>query len=240
MKNIKHLSFILIAFLTVAFISCKGSATASFTGSDKTPLTISITSNENIKLFNTSRNANRTIVADAFTTGDGLIFYLWGTAQSGQILAPKVVDVTPDKLADNSDDPYNGKVILDIDSYNWELTLAACKTSDLTAINDITADAVLIGYGNVDMMFTNNIKFTLSPKGLAKTGTVDLDMVLGEGMFIPTGYNVDAYIYDMTTGKEVLGSDGSSSLHEGIAFATTNGAMRANFTANGKDIKPGT
>ncbi len=240
MKNIKNLSFILIAFLTVAFISCKGSATASYTGSDKTPLTISITSNENIKLFNTSRNANRTIVADAFTTGDGLIFYLWGTAQSGQILAPKVVDVTPDKLADNSDDPYNGKVILDIDSYNWELTLAACKTSDLTAINDITADAVLIGYGNVDMMFTNNIKFTLSPKGLAKTGTVDLDMVLGEGMFIPTGYNVDAYIYDMTTGKEVLGSDGSSSLHEGITFATTNGAMRANFTANGKDIKPGT
>ncbi|MBR6340761.1 MAG: hypothetical protein IKR64_02565, partial [Treponema sp.] len=69
MKNIKNLFFILIALLTVTLCSCKGSATGSFTGSDKMPLTISITSNENIKLFDTSRSASRTIVADAFTTG---------------------------------------------------------------------------------------------------------------------------------------------------------------------------
>ena len=240
MKNIKRVCFILIVLLTVAFISCKGSATGSFTGSDKTPLTISITSNENIKLFNTTQNASRTIVADAFTTGSGLTFYLWGTAQTGQPLNPKEVTVTPDKISETENDPYNGKVILDIDSYNWELTLAACKTAGLTTEQAILEDAVLIGYGNVDMNFTNNIKFTLSPKGLAKTGTVDLDMVLGEGMFVPTGYNVDAYIYDMTTGKEVLGSDGSSSLHQAITFATANGGMRSNFTANGKSIKPGT
>ena len=129
MKNIKQVCFILIALLTVAFVSCKGSATGSFTGSDKTPLTISITSNENIKLFDTSKNTSRTIVADAFTTGSGLTFYLWGTAQSGQELLPKEVKVTP------SDD-YNGKVILDIDSYNWDLTLAACPTAGLEDEND--------------------------------------------------------------------------------------------------------
>ena len=178
MKNIKRVCFILIVLLTVAFISCKGSATGSFTGSDKTPLTISITSNENIKLFNTTQNASRTIVADAFTTGSGLTFYLWGTAQTGQPLNPKEVTVTPDKISETENDPYNGKVILDIDSYNWELTLAACKTAGLTTEQAILEDAVLIGYGNVDMNFTNNINFTLSPKGLAKTGTVDLDMVL--------------------------------------------------------------
>ena len=236
MKNIKHGSFLLIVLLAVAICSCNNSATGSFTGGDKKPLTISITSNENIRLFDTT-NSSRTIVADAFTTGSGLIFYLWGNAQSGQVLAPKTVTVTPNKIGpeDNqTDDPYNGKVILDIDCYNWELTLAACKTSGLTSKDDILADAVLIGYGNVDMMFTNNIKFTLSPKGLSRTGTVDFDIVLGEGMVIPDGYNVNAYIYDITTGKAIVGSDGTSSLSQTIT------SFPANFTANGKTISPGT
>jgi hypothetical protein len=234
MKNIKNLSFILIAFLTIAICSCNHGTTATFTGGNQKPLTISITSNENIKLFDTSAS-QRTIVADAFTTGSGLTFYLWGTAQSGQTLAPKTVTVTPDKIqGTDNDDPYNGKVILDIDCYNWELTLAACKTTGLTTEADILADAVLIGYGNVDMMFTNNIKFTLSPKGLSKTGTVDLDIVLAEGMSIPSGYDVKAYIYDMTTGKEVKASDGTSALSQVFT------SFPANFTANSKDINPGT
>ena len=241
MKNIKNLFFILIALLTVTLCSCKGSASGSFTGSDKMPLTISITSNENIKLFDTSRSASRTIVADAFTTGSGLTFYLWGTAQSGQPLAPKTVTVTPDKIAGtDNDDPYNGKVILDIECYNWELTLAACKTSGLTAEEDILADAVLIGYGNVDMMFTNNIKFTLSPKGLSKTGTVDLDIVLAEGMSIPSGYDVNAYIYDMTTGKEVKATDGSSLVRAITSFPATYKPVDENDSTDVKKIAPGT
>ena len=235
MKNTKQLFFILIALLTVAVCSCKGNATGSFTGSDKMPLTISITSNENIKLFDTSKKTSRTIVADAFTTGDSLHFYLWGTAQSGQTLNPKEVEVTADKIGNtNNDDPYNGKVILDIECYNWELTLAACKTASLTTEDAILADAVLIGYGNVDMMFTNNIKFTLSPKGLVKTGTVDFDLVLASGMNIPSGYDVNAYIYDMTTGKEVKASDGTSSLAQTIT------AFPAVYNANSKEIAPGT
>lgn len=241
MKNIKQLFFILIALLTVALCSCKGSASGSFTGSDKMPLTISITSNENIKLFDTSRSASRTIVADAFTTGSGLHFYLWGTAQSGQTLNPKEVTVTPDKIqGTNNDDPYNGMVILDIDCFNWELTLAACKTAGLTTETAILEDAVLIGYGNVDMMFTNNIKFTLSPKGLAKTGTVDLDIVLGEGMSIPSGYDVKAYIYDMTTGKEVKASDGSSLVRSITSFPATYKPVDANDPNDVKEIAPGT
>ena len=151
MKNIKNLFFILIALLTVALCSCKGSASGSFTGSDKMPLTISITSNENIKLFNTKTNAGRTIVADAFTTDSGLHFYLWGTALSGQPLKPKEVNVT-------AIDDYNGKVILDIDCYNWSLTLAACSESITipnpyadddaveSKIEEIINKAVLIGY----------------------------------------------------------------------------------------------
>ncbi len=273
MKNIKHLCFILIGLLTVAFISCKGSATGSFTGSDKKPLTISITSNENIKLFDTSRKANRTIVADAFTTGDGLVFYLWGTAQSDQTLAPKVVDVTPDKIGpegSQTDDPYNGKVILDIDCYNWELTLAACPPpadpsnfTPLTDPDDIMDEAVLVGYGNVDMLFTNNIKFTLSPKGLHKTGKVNLTLQLEEidddndnqtadvPWPIPDGYTATAYIYNIVTGEPVKShsnedlfikyfNDADSDTVDDTLETRTAFEGGASFNANNKEIDPGT
>ena len=246
MKNIKQLFFILIALLTVALCSCKGSASGSFTGSDKMPLTISITSNENIKLFDTSRSASRTIVADAFTTGSGLTFYLWGTAQSGQTLAPKAVTVTPDKIqGTDNDDPYNGKVILDIDCYNWELTIAACQTDNLTTEADILADAVLIGYGNVDMMFTNNINFTLSPKGLTKPGYVNVTIALESGTVIPAGYGVKANIYNKKTGEPVLTTSGGT-LEQTLMTATTTttdsttfGTKTYTVTGNNK-IAPGT
>lgn len=254
MKNIKNLFFILIALLTVALCSCKGSASGSFTGSDKMPLTISITSNENIKLFNTKTNAGRTIVADAFTSKSTLIFYLWGKAQSGQILEPRVVTVTPNKINNGADDdPYNGKVILDIDCYNWSLTLAACSAApdELTSAK-ILENAVLIGYGNVDMLFTDKIKFTLSPKGLVKTGTVDLKIKLADDMVIPDGYTAKAYIYDIVTGAQIKSKEdtpadlfqsfGATTAATTAAFATeANGnVVGASYTANNKPIAPGT
>lgn len=254
MKNIKHLFFILIALLTVALCSCKGSASGSFTGSDKMPLTISITSNENIKLFNTKANAGRTIVADAFTTASTLHFYLWGTAQSGQSLEPKEVTVTPNKIGNtDNDDPYNGKVILDIDCYNWSLTLAACSTApdELTSAK-ILENAVLVGYGNVDMLFTDKIKFTLSPKGLVKTGTVNLKLKLADNMVIPDGYTAKAYIYDIVTGAQIKSKEdtpadlfqsfGATTAATTAAFATESEGtvVGASFTANNKPIAPGT
>ena len=250
MKNVKKWSFILSAILIVILSACKQNATGSFTGSDKKPLTISIASNDNIKLFEKKANASRTIVADAFTTDSGLHFYLWGTALSGQPLKPKEVNVT-------AIDDYNGKVILDIDCYNWSLTLAACSESITipnpyadddaveSKIEEIINKAVLIGYGNVDMMFTNNIKFTMSPKGLKKPGKVNLNLVLGTGMLIPDGYDVSAYIYNITTGELILSDESTpASLSQTIYSHSSSdnpaNAFPFNYTANGKDIKPGT
>ena len=160
----------LIPMLALAMISCKHDTKGTYTGSDKQPLNITIAQNDMIK-FTKTTNSSRTIVADPFKVENDaegnpkLTFYLWGTAQSGQTLAPKNVTVT-------SDDGVVGKVILDIDCYNWSLTLAACDSTDLPAADptpeQVLPKAVLIGYGNVDMMFTNNIKFTLTPKGLSK------------------------------------------------------------------------
>ena len=261
-KTIRNSLFVLISLLAVTMLSCKNSSSGTFTGSDKQPLNITIAANEMIKFTKTS-NSSRTIVADPFKSHDPttkaalLNFYLWGTAQSGQTLEPKLVDVS-------SDDGVIGKVVLDIDCYNWSLTLAACEPSDSPADSPTPAQvlekAVLVGYGNVDMMFTNSIKFTLTPKGLSKTGNVDLTLKLEtydddnnastaeKPWPIPEGYIATAYIYDITTGRQIMGGTaGEDSLVMTLydkgaatpieALGTTTGAT---YNANSKDIKPGT
>lgn len=240
MKNIKNWTILLIALLIASMTACKQSATATFTGSDKQPLNITIAQNEMIKFVKTERSA-RTIVATPFSAKTDLTFYLWGKAQSGQTLAPKTVNVT-------SEDGIVGKVILDIDCYNWSLTLAACDSNDLPTAagealteSEVLAKAVLIGYGNVDMMFTNQIKFTLTPKGLSKTGKVNLTLKLESGTNIPEGYVATAYIYDITTGDEIKSSESNPvSLKQVLDNDELLDAAGASFTANSKDINPGT
>ena len=233
-KNTKIWAIALISLLiTTIAVACKGDG-GTFTGSDKQPLNITIAQNEMIKFEKTSRSA-RTIVAAPFSAKTDLTFYLWGTAQSEQTLAPKKVTVT-------SEDGVIGKVVLDIDCYNWSLTLAACDTQDLPANNptpeQVLTKAVLIGYGNVDMMFTNSIKFTLTPKGLSKTGAANLTIKLEDGMEIPEGYAAKAYIYDITTGLPIKSSDAAD-----ISQPLDNDQLEgdgASYTAKGKQIKPGT
>lgn len=245
MKNLKLWTLMLISLLIVSMTACKGSTNGTYIGSDKQPLNITIAANESITFAKTARTGSRTIVADPFEADSTLTFYLWGKAQSGQTLHPKTVTVT-------STDGITGKVILDIDCYNWSLTIAACETSDLpTAAGtnlteaEVLAKAVLVGYGNVDMMFTNNIKFTLTPKGLSKTGTVDLTLNLESGTVIPDGYVATAYIYDITTGDEILSAETTpASLSQVIATDNNaNGLLHADgapYTANDKEINPGT
>ena len=233
-KALKTLSLLAGAFAILFLVACKHDTKGTYTGSDKQPLDITIAQNESIK-FEKTNNAARTIVAAPFSAKTDLTFYLWGTAQSGQTLNPKNVTVT-------SDDGIVGKVVLDIDCYNWSLTLAACDSSDLPADSptdtQVLEKAVLIGYGNVDMMFTNQIKFTLTPKGLSKTGDANLTLKLQSGMTIPAGYTAKAYIYDITTGLAVKGSD-SSDISQTLAKADLEGSG-ASYTANDKHINPGT
>ncbi|MBP5602565.1 MAG: hypothetical protein J6X78_07530 [Treponema sp.] len=239
MKNLKKCSLLLIALFIVTISACNHATTGSFTGSDKQPLNITIAQNESIK-FEKTNSSGRTIVATPFSAKTDLTFYLWGKAQSGQTLAPRTVTVT-------SDDGVVGKVILDIDCYNWSLTLAACDSDELPSAAgsalteaEVLEKAVLIGYGNVDMMFTNQIKFTLTPKGLSKTGSVNLTLNLESGTLIPDGYVATAYIYDITTGDEIKSADTTPASLSTILDIDELEGTGAAYTANAKDIKPGT
>ena len=239
MKNLKTWTLVLISLLIVSMTACKGSTSGTYIGSDKQPLNITIAANESITFAKTQRSS-RTIVADPFEADNTLTFYLWGKAQSGQILNPKTVTVT-------STDGITGKVILDIDCYNWSLTLAACETADLpTAAGtnlteaEVLAKAVLVGYGNVDMQYSNDIKFTLTPKGLSKVGTVNLSLSLESGTVIPDGYVATAFIYDITTGEEIKSAETTPAALSTILDIDELEGTGASYTANDKDIKPGT
>lgn len=238
MKNLKKMGIMLLAFTAFIITSCKNEATGSYLGGNTKPLDITVASTENLKIF--SNKTSRTIIADAFDAQSGLTFYIWGKAQSGQDLDPKAVTVTADE-----DNDKLGKVTLDIDCYNWELTMAACEgaVADLT-IENIKEKAVLIGYSNVDMMFTNKIKFTLTPKGLSNPGSVNLIIKTEKdadhperNMVIPDGYVTKAYIYDIITGEEIKGTD-DSSLVQTLADITADAGE--SYTANGTTILPGT
>ena len=240
MKNLKLWTLMLISLLIVSMTACNDSTNGTYIGSGKQPLNITIAANESITFKKTEEKSSRTIVAAPFQANNTLTFYLWGKAQSGQVLNPKTVTVT-------SDDGITGKVILDIDCYNWSLTIAACETADLpTAAGaslteaEVLDKAVLVGYGNVDMMFTNRIKFTLTPKGLSKTGKVNLTINLEAGTVIPEGYAATAYIYDITTGKEIMSAEASPASLSEVLDLDALKAAGDSYTANDKDINPGT
>lgn len=263
-----------ISVLLLSFISCKNDLLngATVKGQGITTgdlLNISITTDDNLQIFKTSNsNASRTILTDPFQfshedndgnqAGDTLYFYLWGISQTETEQPPKLVDVT-------STDGINGKVTIDLDCYNWELTLAATTTEvnfeGLTSYDDkvdaVKEEAVLISYANVDMTFTNNIKFTLTPKGLTKPGNVSLRLTLDNDWNILSGYTAVANIYDLKTGEAIKTkdepsasvktplydkTDSDASKHTDAFIkeaAWNNGAIpNANYTQN--NIAPGT
>lgn len=256
MKNTKL--FALTALLVaVLFTGCKndlvGTATVKGDGitCDK-QLNINITSDDNIRIFNTD-DTSRTLLTDAFAangSGDNeLKFYIWGNSTTSETLAPKAVTVTPK-------DAISGTVMLDIEALNWDLTLACVLKSDTTGATpavpatpteaEIRAAAVLIGYANVDMQFTNTINFTLSPKGLTKTGNIALKIQKENDWVLPAGYTAKASIYNAITMEPVevtAATPPADAYEQAITFISytadvTGAGVTPNYSVN--NVAPGT
>lgn len=283
MKKITWLTFICAALLGILVLCCTNGLSPDSTvkgdgveAGDQ--LTISIHADENLAIFSEAdvKRKARTISSDAFvmdgSDGNTLKFYLYGKATNGTELLPKEVNV-------KAESEIKGIVTLDIDCYNWELTLAAVEgdlpSSDFggaTSYDDQTAyvkaNAVLIGSATVDMVFTNSIDFTISPKGLTKLGSVALTIAREDDWQIPDGYVVTAGIYNITTKEEIEVYDSSTStdpnttgtniqtledftapgttaeanhfVSEGYTVPSPYDDDNATYTANGKYLKPGT
>lgn len=181
----------------------------------------------------------RSIMPDAFTSDDTLHYYLYGKASNGETKEWTEVTVT------------GGKFTLDVEPYNWNLTLAVTADAATTIegadkLSDVKGKAVLIGYAAVDLTRQANIaKFTLKPDGLTTLGQVVLKTSLEGNWTIPDSINsVRLGIYNLTNGKEVTYSDDSKTV---VSVARTDfsktfgdGKVPGKFGESGKKLTPGT
>ena len=242
-----------IMLLAVIIISVLLAACSHFTMNNATvsgrdivgtrTLTISIAENDYYKPTVASSGA-RTIVPDAFED-TGLKFYMYGEATNGEKLYP--VEITNKVL--RGDDGVKGKIKMDMEAYNWDLTLActdsaaaaltlACDTTHSTEnfnadIRNIEAKAVLIAHTSVDMQYSTNVNFVLTPRGLVNPSTLNFDLYstgwqLSDGdtsgeINIKTGYTITAGIYDFITGVPVddAASPRATTVKDTITLSTT-------------------
>lgn len=176
----------------------------------------------------------RSIMPDAFTTADTLSYYLYGKASNGEEKEWTLVTVDA------------GKFSLDVEPYNWNLTLAvtADAATKITEADDLAAvkgKAVLIGYAAVDLTrHANSASFTLKPDGLTTPGKVKLTTSLEGSWTIPDNIeSVRLGIYNFTKGTVVNYSDDSSTVVTATKSAGTI-AFPSTFGDSSKDLAPGT
>lgn len=176
----------------------------------------------------------RSIMPDAFTTADTLSYYLYGKASNGE--EKKWTPVTVDA----------GKFSLDVEPYNWNLTLAvtadaATTIADADELATVKGKAVLIGYAAVDLTrHANSASFTLKPDGLTTPGKVKLTTSLEGSWTIPDNIeSVRLGIYNFTKGTVVNYSDDSSTVVTVTKSAGTI-AFPSTFGDDQKNIAPGT
>lgn len=177
----------------------------------------------------------RSIMPDAFTSDDTLHYYLYGKASNGETKEWTEVTVT------------GGKFTLDVEPYNWNLTLAVTADAATTIegadkLSDVKGKAVLIGYAAVDLTRQANIaKFTLKPDGLTTSGHVGLKTSLEGPWTIPDSITtVKLGIYNLTNGKEVKYSDDNTTVVTVTKSAGTTIAFPSTFGDSSKDLAPGT
>lgn len=177
----------------------------------------------------------RSIMPDAFKTSDTLSYYLYGKASNGE--EKEWTSVTVE----------NGKFTLDVEPYNWNLTLAvtADAATKITEADDLAAvkgKAVLIGYAAVDLTrHANSASFTLKPDGLTTPGKVKLTTSLEGSWTIPDNIeSVRLGIYNFTKGTVVNYSDDSSTVVTVTKSAGTTIAFPSTFGDSSKDLAPGT
>lgn len=177
----------------------------------------------------------RSIMPDAFKTSDTLSYYLYGKASNGEEKEWTSVTVK------------NGKFTLDVEPYNWNLTLAvtadaATTITEADKLTDVKGKAVLIGYASVDLTrHANSASFTLKPDGLTTPGHVGLKTSLEGPWTIPDSITtVKLGIYNLTNGKEVKYSDDNTTVVTVTKSAGTTIAFPSTFGDSSKDLAPGT
>ena len=217
----------------------------SFAATDGTTLPLSSLG------INSNSVSNRTIVADAIDlTGTGIYFYVWGKNE----VSGATIDPTAVTFVKNVGSTTTGTVVLDFPASKYYFVLAATQTAVTgNQTSAYTEKAVYIGYANVDLRNSDEIKFYISSNGLTGTGgfslTLKADISWKDDdkakVTDSTAYTITAAPYDRSTGlildesykHDVTNADFFGS---GDVFSLSGVAPGSyTFTVNFRDIAEG-
>ena len=205
----------LLAFLvTVIFsvVGCSNIHEDAYVYEKKEYVYISL--NLNASFFGaevSSSIGTRTILPDTIdlTNTTKYNFYIWGKSQKGSI--------SPRKVVFDSTTLTTGTIELDfpIATYAFVLAVVEGEPSDVSSGSQILENAVLVGYTNADLTYTNTVKFSLLPNEISGYGDVKLSLLLDNSWtdFDVTelnaltdgsyDYSVTADLYDISNGELV-------------------------------------
>ncbi len=219
MKKVKNLLVAAGALLIAAVMltSCNflagsnaGTVDLNKNGQTRT-LTLSVTNYGDC--VRSARSAtSRAIMADMYENGDSVKFWLFGTANDGEIYAKG-----PLTLAG----PKNGDFEIEISPKNWNLTLAAfpaeydgSSVEKTPAASDVTNKAWLVGHATVDLSrWAATAKFTLTTDNLKTPATVAFAITL-PATIIPSEWDITAGLYNISTGTKVKAFEGTFDWNE--------------------------
>lgn len=154
----------------------------------------------------TTYDSTRTILPVSINlTNSAYNFYIWGKSKTGSI-SPRKVDFS-------SSSSTKGTILLDFPATTYTFVLAAIDgtPSDIADSSKILEEAVLIGYTNADLAYTNKLNFYLSQNTISGYGNVSIAMLLdstwsSEEISDLGNYYFTAGLYDIKTGEEAFSS----------------------------------
>lgn len=199
MKTTRKLWVAAVAILTAVFLVGCGNLTGVQVekGEDMATLTATIMGDANVALSDSGAAASRNILPDAYTDGQtaGFDYYLTGTSVTG-----KKFNAGKHKLLSGDNAVTSGTFKYELDATVWDLTVFCVETGSAETTvaaysqAEILANALLIGYANVDLSSgAGTAAFKLSPDGLTQKGNVKLTIMLKDNS------SADAWATNLST-----------------------------------------
>ena len=147
----------------------------------------------------------RTILPTAFDLSDtSLHFYLYGEATNGQKTGTDPAN-NKNLIEVENIETATGAFSIELEPYNWTLTLFVSKESGQDNFATAFTKALLVARAHVDLTsYSSAAKFYLTSVGLTGNGTVKGDVTL-DGWTLPEGSTIQAGLYNLVSGEAISG-----------------------------------
>lgn len=225
LRLVRHFKILFLSFVCLfLFFSCADITSGYVYEKTDTSRYVYI-SLENAKSIVTARTITAPSV-DFTDSSKNYCFYIWGKSSLGSV-TPRLVDF-------NSETGTTGTINLDFPVTSYFFTLAVTEGEIANATTGKIIDkAILIGYSNADLTYTNTVRFCLADNEIYGTGAVNLSIYLDDSWSaaqiddLNTNYFVTFGLYYIKSGNIISGytpTNMDGSLSKTVPF-TTNGYL---------------